>query len=246
MLTLQTDSEANLVIVTPEGAISEADIAELTEGVNGYINAHDKAPNVLIDAGKFPGWQDLSAMGEHFKFARDHQRLIAKVAVVGEGILLNVLPSFLNIFAKAKLRHFPTAQRDLAITWLTAEEEQAGGYTLLDGFPNDVIAIEGEGKITADTYRALLAPLVAEKLKRHDKLKIFAKLGPDFEGFSAGAMWDDARLGLGHLTTFHKIAIVSDLEWVTHGAKFFGHIMPSELVVFSLENEDDAAEWIRT
>lgn len=246
MLTISPDTTANVLTIAPDGPFAQSDIAALTQTMDDYINAHDKVPNVLIDAGGFPGWEDLSALAQHFKFVRAHEKLIDKVAVVGDGVMLNALPSLLNIFAKAKLRHFSNAQKDAAHDWLTSSDEAAGGYRLLGGFPNDVIAIEGNGKITAETYRDLLIPLVAEKLQRHDKLKIFAKLGPDFAGFSTGAMWDDARLGLGHLTTFAKVALVTDLDWIRHGAKFFGHIMPSDVMVFDLKDEAEAAAWIKT
>ena len=72
------------------------------------------------------------------------------------------------------------------------------------------------------------------------------RIGPDFEGYTAGAVWDDARLGLGHLTTFTKVALVTDIDWLRHSTKFFGHLTPAQVMVFDMDDMSDAEEWIRT
>ena len=40
------------------------------------------------------------------------------------------------------------------------------------------------------------------------------KLGPDFLGFTAAAMWDDAKIGLAHWNAWERVAVVTDVPWV--------------------------------
>jgi hypothetical protein len=82
-------------------------------------------------------------------------------------------------------------------------------------------------------------------LKQHDKLKLLFVAGPYFDSYSAGAMWDDARFGLAHITTFSKLALVTDHDWLRHSVKLFGALMPTEIMVFSMTELDDARAWIR-
>ena len=41
----------------------------------------------------------------------------------------------------------------------------------------------------------MLVPAAEERLARHKKLRLLYHLGPDFAGFTAGAMWDDTKIG---------------------------------------------------
>lgn len=45
--------------------------------------------------------------------------------------------------------------------------------------------------------------------------------GPQMEGFTAAAVWDDAKVGLKHLTHWDKIAVVSDEKWILNSVKVF-------------------------
>lgn len=92
----------------------------------------------------------------------------------------------------------------------------------------------------------MLVPLIEEKLKKHDKLKLFFKLGAAFEAYSMGAAWDDLRLGLKHPLSFSKCALVTDIEWLRRGSKVMGPLMPMQLMVFHLSEEENATAWIKT
>ena len=61
------------------------------------------------------------------------------------------------------------------------------------GYPDNVVALLAEGVITHDDYEKTLIPVVKNKIKTHGKVKLLYWCGEEFRGFSAGAMWDDAR-----------------------------------------------------
>lgn len=88
-------------------------------------------------------------------------------------------------------------------------------------------------------------PLIEERAREHKKLKMICVLGNYFDGYSPGAMWDDLRFGFSHLTTFSKLALVTDQEWIRHSARLFSVLMPTEVMIFGLSELDDAKAWIR-
>ena len=133
-----------------------------------------------------------------------------------------------------------------AIKWASTTGDHPGKLELLSGLPADVIAVKLKGVISASDYTETLIPLVKEKLERHDKLKMLAVLDDDFQSYTAGALWDDTKFGLTHLTTLSKLAVVSDRGWVRKSVKFFGPLMPAHVRVFYLNDLDDAEEWIKT
>jgi hypothetical protein len=114
---------------------------------------------------------------------------------------------------------------------------------MLDDLPNNVIGVEAVGKVSAEDYEQVLVPAIQAKRDAHEKIRLIYVFGDKFDGWSAGAMWQDAKLGLTDPRVWEKIAIVSDNDWVEHAVKMFGWMVPGEVRVFELDDLDDATEW---
>jgi hypothetical protein len=109
--------------------------------------------------------------------------------------------------------------------------------------PADVLAIRATGKVTADDYRSVLIPALDRALERGAKIRLVYELGKDYEGFEAGGVWQDLRLGAAHFASFERIALVTDTEWLHDGARLFSALMPGEVRVFGTSERDAAASW---
>ena len=81
-------------------------------------------------------------------------------------------------------------------------------------------------------------------LRSHKKIRFLFRTGEDFSGYTPGAMWDDAKLGVRHVTGFEKIAVVTDVHWLVHTTKFFRFLFPCPVKVFASKNMRDAEAWI--
>jgi SpoIIAA-like len=245
MITIEKHDRHNIFVLTPAKAITSDDIAQLNRQINDYINAHDKVPNLVLRAERVPVWENFEALTDHIKFVRNHHRLVKKVAIVSDAKLVWLVRPVVDSFTGAKVRRFSADAFDKAYAWAKKNEDDPGEFGLIKGLPSDVVAVAARGTITAQDYRDVLEPAVREKLKRHDKLKLLFLAGPEFDGYSAGAIWDDARFGLSHFTAFSKLALVSDTEWIRRAAKLFGPLMPAEVMVFDVADLDDAKQWIK-
>ena len=115
---------------------------------------------------------------------------------------------------------------------------------ITDGLPDNILAVTAHGMVTAEDYENVLLPAVDEALKRHKKIRFLFRTGEDFSGYTAGAMWDDAKLGVRHVTGFEKIAVVSDVNWLVHTAKLFRFLFPCPVKIFAGKNIHDAEAWI--
>lgn len=244
MLNVDIKDRANIVVVTPDGPIKAADIANMAEQINGYINEHDRVPNLVIYAKTVPHWANFEALGKHLKFVRNHHEIVKKVALVSDSKLLWLAKIFVSRFIGAKVRRFTEEAYDDAVAWAEVEEDHPGGIVEIGDLPDDVIGLDFKGLITSQDYTKSLVPLVKEKLKEYDKIKLICVLGDYFDGYSAGAMWDDLRFGLGHLTTCSRLALVTDEDWLRQGAKFFGLLMHTDVMVFRNSELDEAKTWI--
>jgi hypothetical protein len=57
-------------------------------------------------------------MVTHFRFVRDHQKHIKKVAVVTDSHLGDVAEHLASHFVSATIRHFPAGQDEQARQWI--------------------------------------------------------------------------------------------------------------------------------
>lgn len=115
---------------------------------------------------------------------------------------------------------------------------------LLTDLPEGVVGIEAVGHVEADDYANVVEPAVRAALEHSDKVRLLYVLGEGFEGYSAAASWEDAKLGIGHWSAWEKIAIVTDRGWIRDALKAFGWMFPGEVKVFAAGDQPAATAWL--
>ena len=200
-------------------------------------------PNLVIQSPSFPTWSNFAALMEHLRFIRGHHRQIEKVALVSDARALDVAPRIARLFVSARLRHFPADGLGAALDWVAVRDEPPD-VELIEGLPDDTVGISVRGVIDAEDYAEKIVPAIEAALARHAKIKILYRIGPEFESFTAGALWSDTRLGTANLTRFSKVALVTDIPWMRGAVRVFAPIMPAEVRVFGDKELDAAKAWI--
>lgn len=108
--------------------------------------------------------------------------------------------------------------------------------------PAGVIGFEAVGEIHADDYTGTLIPAI-EAAAATGPIRLVYVLGDRFKGYSAGAGWQDAKLGMHHHGQWHRTALVTDAEWVGHLASLFGWMVPGDFKHFPLGQRAEAISW---
>jgi hypothetical protein len=111
----------------------------------------------------------------------------------------------------------------------------------LENLPAGVIGFKIHSRLSADDYQQVLSPALADA----------AQAGPlrcvlvveEFHGMTPEAMKDDVKLGLEHLRGWKRIAVVTDIAWMTHLTNLFGWMIPGETKVYPLAELDTAISW---
>jgi hypothetical protein len=118
--------------------------------------------------------------------------------------------------------------------------------TTIPDLPPTVVGVEAHGKVTAEDYEKVLVPAVeaAHRASTEGKVRVLYVLDADFPDFTAGASWEDTKLGLGHLRHWERIAVVSDADWLRRAIHLLRWAMPGEVRVFASEDLDDARRWV--
>ncbi len=114
----------------------------------------------------------------------------------------------------------------------------------MNDLPENVLGVSAEGKVTGSDYETILIPAVEKKLKDNKKLRMLYHLGNSFTGFEPEAMLDDAKVGMKNLSSWDRIALVSDHHLINTFAKFFGYMLPCEVRVYKSSELEEAKKWI--
>lgn len=110
--------------------------------------------------------------------------------------------------------------------------------------PDNVIGFSASGLVTAQDYERVIIPIVEAKLGNYQKIRLLYHLGSEFAGFEMGALWDDAKIGLQHLTEWERIAVVTDNDWLRSAIKVLGFIIPGQVRVFANDQLAEAKVWL--
>ena len=116
----------------------------------------------------------------------------------------------------------------------------------LQDVPAPVVGIKATGQVTGDDYRTVLIPAVENALEGGHKVRLLYVLGDDVKGmgFSAGAAWEDTKVGLGHYNRWEKVAVVSDKGWLRDSVDIFGYLIPGQVKAFAPAEEAEARTWV--
>lgn len=112
----------------------------------------------------------------------------------------------------------------------------------LPDLPDGVIGFEAVGEVHSDDYKDTLIPAL-EAAGAAGPIRLVYVLGDRFEGYSAGASWQDAKLALEHHGKWHRAAFVTDHDWLRHLAHAFGWMVPGDFQVFPLAEREQAVAW---
>ena len=113
--------------------------------------------------------------------------------------------------------------------------------------PAGVLGFRASGKMTRDEYREIMKPIYAT-LERGEKLNIYFELAGDFDGLDLGALWEDMKaagsVGLMHRSSWERMALVTDKDWIKHAVAVVGPLAPGELRLFEPALTVEAKAWI--
>ena len=116
----------------------------------------------------------------------------------------------------------------------------------LKDLPPGIEGLKASGKVSKDDYDAVLEPMLERARRDNRRMRFLYEFGPQFEGFTPGGAWEDARMGLRFVRLFDGCAIVSDLGWLRDFTRVAGFLMPCPVRVFENQQREEAIRWLRS
>ncbi|MFE1439621.1 STAS/SEC14 domain-containing protein [Streptomyces sp. NPDC058739] len=107
--------------------------------------------------------------------------------------------------------------------------------------PDGVIGFEASGTISAEDYRDAVLPALTEAATGGEVR--FLLVVDDFYGMTGGAVREDLEVRVEHLRSWKRIALVTDIEWMTHLTAMSGWMTPGETRTFPSARRAEATAW---
>ena len=115
---------------------------------------------------------------------------------------------------------------------------------LVEGFPHGILGAVAKGEVTATDYEDVLIPAIRKASKDHSRIRFYYEFGPGFSGMDQDSMWEDFELGVEHWSKWDRVAVVTDIPWLSHAVNAFSFLMPCPARVFGMDERDEARSWI--
>ena len=116
---------------------------------------------------------------------------------------------------------------------------------ILPDMPHGVMGFRVSGRLRGEDLIEFKPTM--EELLESGEIRIVEVVASDYEGFGPGGLIEDLKLGFGvllkHHSAFKRIAVVTDMEWVTRALHLFSWMVPGELGQFGIDELERAKEW---
>ena len=113
---------------------------------------------------------------------------------------------------------------------------------IIDGLPTGVLGIRVHGKLESGDYAEVLRPAIEGALAASGGLRVVLVF-ENWDGITAGAVWEDIKLGVEDFTKWKRLALVTDVDWVRHATNLFGWTIPGQVRTFLPAELDEATAW---
>lgn len=112
-----------------------------------------------------------------------------------------------------------------------------------NGHPGPIVEVKVSGKLTAEDYNRF-APEMEELIDSHGKVRLLFVM-EDFDGWDAGAMWEETKFDFKHAKNLERVAMAGTEkwhEWVTRLCRVFNAV---ECRYFDISQVHEARAWLR-
>jgi SpoIIAA-like len=116
----------------------------------------------------------------------------------------------------------------------------------IDNLPAGISGLRATGTVSRHDYDKVVEPLLADARRAGRRMRFLYHFTPEFDGFTAGAAWEDAQIGLRYLRLFERCAVVTGKSWIRGLARGVGTLLPCPVKVFDETEYDAAVEWLST
>ncbi|MGV1047559.1 MAG: STAS/SEC14 domain-containing protein [Solirubrobacterales bacterium] len=114
----------------------------------------------------------------------------------------------------------------------------------IDAMPMGTIGFEAIGEVEDDDWEEVVEPVLRSELAGGGKLRVLFVLGPAVREVEGDAVGAGAGFGARHATSFDRVAVVSDEDWLRPALATLSFLMPGKAKGFRVSDVETAKAWL--
>ncbi len=123
MLGIKLDEAKSIVILEPEGELSQTDFEQVANIVDPYLEKYGNLNGIIIYTKTFQGWDSFSALITHIKFVKEHHKKVSHVAFVTDSPIGIFAEHIAGHFVNAEIKSFAFSELENSKKWVSGINE---------------------------------------------------------------------------------------------------------------------------
>jgi SpoIIAA-like len=110
--------------------------------------------------------------------------------------------------------------------------------------PAGTIGFEAIGEVEDDDWEQAVEPLLREEIAAGRKIRLLYLLGAEAREVESDAMTADAGFRARYATSFDRVAVVSDEDWMRPAMRALSFMLPGKARAFPVAELAAAKAWL--
>jgi hypothetical protein len=110
--------------------------------------------------------------------------------------------------------------------------------------PTGTIGFEAIGEVEDDDWEEAVEPVLRREIADGRKVRLLYLLGPEAREVEGDAMKADTGFRARHATSFDRVAVVSDEDWMRPALRALSFLLPGKAKGFPVRELATAKTWL--
>jgi hypothetical protein len=110
--------------------------------------------------------------------------------------------------------------------------------------PPGTIGFEAIGEVEDDDWEEAVEPVLRQEIAAGRKVRLLYLLGADVREIEGDAMTADTGFRARHATSFDRVAVVSDEDWLRPAVRALSFMLPGSAKAFRVRDLEAAKAWL--
>lgn len=110
--------------------------------------------------------------------------------------------------------------------------------------PAGTIGFEAIGEVEDDDWEEAVEPVLRREIADGRTVRLLYLLGPEARNVEGDAMSSDTGFRMRHATSFDRVAVVSDEDWMRPALRALSFLLPGKAKGFRVRELEAAKAWL--
>jgi hypothetical protein len=110
--------------------------------------------------------------------------------------------------------------------------------------PVGTIGFEAVGEVEDDDWEHAVEPVLRQEIADGHKVRLLYLLGPEARDVERDAMAGDTGFRARHASSFERVAVVSDEDWMRPALRALSFLLPGKAKGFRVHDLGAAKAWL--